>query len=274
MASGGRDVNARHLSKKGRCLVTRRTARRTAAVGAVVIVTLTPALVASAAGPTGDAATIAYVQEAVANTNIIPAYQDMRTGYTRIVAKRGGLGFTLNWASGTSQFVRGYFPTSEKIILVQSAGKIVRVEDTLTPIVPQCHTKTCSRSYPMQFVESRSGTFEGVVSSRSTVSCYEKVSSSPIPNYVGNAAWRVAGNFLPMVTQGNLANVTVTWSLGGRSFTEQVWIDATTKLFIRDSVTAAPGSGKPGFTYHETLTVLPSIPAPPKIVLCKNSSQG
>lgn len=259
----GNVVDRLHVSGK------LRIARRTTFVGAIVTATLIPTIVAVASGPSGDPATIAYYEHAVTNTNNLRAYQIAETGYTRIFAALGKSGLISGWVWGTSQFTKGYFPSTEKVIFVQSAGKLVWFVDTLRPIVPPCHAQLCSSSYPIQFFASKSGAFEGVVYPHSIVSCYHRVLPKNLPFTIGRSYWSVFGKFLPMIVQGSQTLVTSTFTLAQRNYTETDSIDSMSKLFTKSIVKVSPGLGLPGFTYHQSDTVLSAIPAVPRITLCK-----
>ena len=244
-----------------------RATARAAALAAVVLAAALSAVPALAAGPTGDRAAIVLFRAAARATNDLPAYVVSQSGYVRIADSLGPRR-TVHWAWGFDQGERGYRPATERIELVQRAGKVLWLEDTLTPVPAPCHAEKCAPVLPIQLVITRTAAFAGLISSGTAASCVVREPLAKVPYPAGFAWWAPVGRLSPAVRAGALTAITSRFSSGGQAVTETDWLRASSRLFDKSVVRFAAGDGRHAFTYESRDARLPTTPRFPALTLC------
>jgi hypothetical protein len=235
-------------------------------VAAVVAVCVVPAS-AFALGTTGDAKAIAFYRSAVAATNNLSSYVQTQTGYVRIISSVGKTDSS-NWAWGNQQFRHGYYATHERLVIVQSAGKVVWIEDTLRPILPKCTTTICNTAFPIQFFITKTSAFEGIVTSGTTASCFRRQAFIYIPYRAGGPWWFTGGYYLPMAVRGGQTVIVSKFPSGGQQVTETDSIATAKRLFVSSVIHLAAHGSERAYVYSNHDVVLAARPKPPKITLC------
>jgi hypothetical protein len=249
----------------------RRPARRTAlGVLAGSVALSLGATVALAAGVSGDPAALALYRSAVRATNALPAYVQLQSGYVQISDSLGPTR-VVHWAWGWDQFQPGFHPATERIVIVQHAGRVAWIEDTLSASSKGCHSPRCRKALPIELLITPTKDFDGLISSGSSASCFVAVSANHIPYSAGVPWWSTVGNYQPLQPHGLLTEVTSTYHSGGQELTESDWITNSTKRFDKSVFRIAKGHGHPGFSFRNADDPLAATPHFPAFSLCPPS---
>jgi hypothetical protein len=245
------------------------TTRRAAAIAAVLAVAISgPAFAATVrtTGPTGSPASIALFRTASRSTNALPAYVIAQSGYVRVRDSLGPVR-TIHWAWGWAQFQHGYRPATERLTLVQRGGTVRWLEDLLTPAA--CPTTSrCPHMVPIELLVTTKAAFEGLVSSGSAASCFERVALAKAPYPAGGAWWAPFGRLSPPALLGALTEITSRFTSGPQPVTESDWLRTTAPRFTKSVVRVAAGGGRRAFSYHSTDTKLAKAPRFPALTIC------
>jgi hypothetical protein len=236
--------------------------------GALVAAVLLAVVVGSpalAAAPTGSPTSIALFRAAARSTNALPASVIAQSGYVRVRDSLGPVR-TIHWAWGWAQAVPGYRPATEHLVLVQRHGKVQWLEDTLTPAA--CSSSRCPHMVPIELLVTPTTAFEGLVSSGTAASCFQRVGLTHVPYPAGGAWWAPVGTLSPPDLEGSLTEITSRFSSGPQPVTESDWVRTTSHRFSRSVVRVAAGGGRPSFGYHSTDSALPHAPRFPRLTLC------
>lgn len=223
--------------------------------------------VALAAGASGDPASLALYRSAVRTTNALPSYLQRQSGYMEISDSLGPKR-VVHWAWGWDQFQRGFHPATERILIVQRAGKVAWIEDTLSASTKGCHSPSCRKALPIELLITPTKDFDGLISSGSTASCFTVVSPNHVPYSAGIPWWTTAGTYQPEQPHGLLTEVTSTYRSGGQALTEQDWITTSTKQFDKSVFKIEKGHGHPAFAFRNADVPLAATPRFPRISLC------
>ncbi len=247
----------------------RRPAVRAAlgALAATLAGSLGATVALAAGGASGDPASLALYRAAAHVTNALPAYVQRQTGYVQISDSLGPTRY-VHWAWGWDQFQPGYHPATERILIVQHAGKVAWIEDTLSASTKGCHSPSCRKALPIELLITPTHDYDGLISSGTTASCFVAVSPNHIPYSAGVAWWTVAGAYRPAEQHGPLTEITSTYRSGGQELTESDWITTATRQFDKSVFTIAKGHGHPGYTFRNADTALAAAPRFPRFSLC------
>jgi hypothetical protein len=245
----------------------RRLAVPLAAVAAAVLAAST----AIAAGPTGDPAAIALYRQAVRATNALPAYVQSQAGYVRIQDSLGPMRFA-HWAWGWDQFQPGYFPATERLVLVQRHGVTEWLDDTLTASTKGCQSPSCREAVPIELVITRTQVFAGLISSGSTAPCFVREPMHDAPYTAGSPWWTTTGQFAKARPDGPLTEITSRFSAGDQVVTESDWIATSTHLFAKSALHFAATHGHRAYTFSNTDRRLDRAPKLPSLTLCPRST--
>jgi hypothetical protein len=238
----------------------------TRAAGLVSVLALLAATPAGAEGPSGSPASIALFKAASRATNALPAYVVAQSGYLRVKDSLGPVR-TIHFAWGWAQFQPGYRAASERLVLVQRKGTVRWLEDTLTP-TPCGTTSRCPHMVPIELLVTTKAAFEGLVSSGTSASCFERVGLAHVPYPAGGAWWAPVGHLAPPALDGALTEITSRFTSGGQPVTESDWLHTTSRVFAKSVVRVAKGGGRKAFTYRNTDTALRRAPRFPRLILC------
>lgn len=253
----------------------RRGAARTAlgalAAGAALAVGASAALAAGQSGVSGDPATVALYRSAVHTTNALPAYIQRQSGYVEISDSLGPKR-VVHWAWGWDQFQKGFYPATERILLVQHHGRVAWIEDVLSASSKNCHSPSCRKALPIELLLTPTKDFDGLISSGSVASCFVQVSPQHVPYAAGVPWWTTAGDYEPAQQHGALTEVTSTYHSGGQALTESDWITTSTRRFDKSVFTIAKGHGHPGYGFRNADDPLARAPRFPKFSLCPPST--
>jgi len=237
--------------------------RGIAVLGTLAVLAL--AVPAAAAGPTGDPQAIALFREAARATNALPAYVITQSGYVRIDDSLGPRR-RVHWAWGWAQAQPGYRAATERLVVVQRGGRTAWLEDTITPTAASCRDD-CG-VVPIELVITHSAAYDGLVSSGTSASCFERVSVLRVPYPAGGPWWTAVGTLARPVRAGTLTSITSQFPTGPQLVRETDWVRTATNLFARSTVAVAAGGGRPAFAYRSTDTPLAHVPRFPSITLC------
>ncbi|HLK46198.1 MAG TPA: hypothetical protein VKT18_09410 [Acidimicrobiales bacterium] len=230
------------------------------------------AAVALAAGPTGDAATIAYVRAVDANADAQRAMQVTQTGYMTFTSE-GGPSPTFSYQWGFGVVPVGSVPAAELITFAQHLGTVVWVTDVLTPNVTRCTaSRSCASIVPLELLVTRKAAFAGLLDGPgATVSCFDREPLRNVPYRAGGRWWAAVGDYRPMVTRGNQRLVTDTYAWAdGQHVTEHDSIDVASRLFAAATYRVGRGvqPGAVAFSFAQHDAPLAATPAAPRVHLC------
>jgi hypothetical protein len=216
---------------------------------------------------TGDPHAIALYRAAVRTTNDRPAYVQAQSGYVRIEDSLGPRR-TAHWAWGWDQFQSGFHPATERILIVQRAGRVRWIEDTLTASTKGCHSPSCRLAVPIEFLITPTHAYYGLVSTGSTASCFVPEALTHVPYSAGIAWWTTAGAYAPARPHGALTEVTSRYRSGGQQVVESDWITTSSRLFAKSVLQVAAGHGHPAFSFRNADSMLAAAPRFPRFSLC------
>jgi hypothetical protein len=250
------------------------SARRRASHGALGVLAATVALSLGAtvalAGVSGNRQSLALYRAAVRATNALPAYVQVQTGYIHIEDSLGPTQYA-HWAWGWDQFQPGFHPATERITIVQHAGKVAWIEDTLTSATKNCHSPSCRFALPIEFLITSTRAYYGIISSGSVAPCFHPETTAHVPYSAGVAWWTTVGDYAPAHPNGATIEISSTYRSGGQRVNESDWITAT-RLFDRSLFQIDKGHGHPGFSFRNTDTPLAAAPHFPRVTLCSKKS--
>jgi hypothetical protein len=242
---------------------------RTAAIAAAVIgVVALPVLAAASSSSTsGNAAAIKLYQQTATTMNRLPAYVIHQAGYVRIRTSIGKHRVT-EWAWGEDQFQKNEVATNETIVLVQHAGNVTYIEDTLRPQKTCAQGGACPTILPLQFVITEKAAFAGIVSSGTTAGCFAKESLDVVPYAAGFAWWYAVGNFAKAVVKGGLTGLTSRYPNTGQEETEVDWLVTKSKHFTKSIFRVAAAPHHVAYTFDASYKILRAAPKAAHVVLC------
>jgi hypothetical protein len=229
-----------------------------------------------AAGPTGDAPTIALFRAVASNTNLQPAIRIAQAGYmTETAHVATPTTFSYRWGYGLVP--DGFVRADETITYAQLHGRVVWLTDLLVPVVAKCppgsHCPARVHVAPIELFITKPAAFAGVVTGpHGAVACFEREPFTNVPYRAGGPWWTAVGDFRPKVTRGNQTIVTITYSWSdGQHVAEIDSIDMAKQLFAASSFHVARGAG-PGqvaFGFSQRDTALPFAPRAPNVTRCR-----
>jgi hypothetical protein len=221
---------------------------------------LASAAPASAAGPSGDPATIAFYRTVVAATAKRGGILMRVSGYTSLYEARTGY---FRWLDGEAT-PPSYVPAVDQVTIASAHGKLVWLYERAVPL-PSCShigQRTCEG---LDLFLGPSGIFYRL----GNMSCWSPAHGSVLgytrPGEITGFA--LYGHFLPMRRVGNTVYVTSTYPWGKQVATEVDTIPYSTRLPSSDNVHVAAGAGlrafTSNFTYRGWLVAEPPKPATP-----------
>ena len=189
----------------------------------------------------------------------------------------------VHWAWGWDQFQKGFYPATERIVLVQHHGRVAWIEDILSASSKNCHSPSCRKALPIELLITPD---QGVrrahlVGERRVV--LRPVSPQHVPYAAGVPWWTTAGDYEPAQQHGALTEITSTYHSGGQALTE-IGLDHDVDTALRQvGVHVANGHGHPGYGFRNADdaaregTALPEVqpvPAVDDVVVAGPTSLG
>jgi len=248
------------------------------AIGAAAL--MVPATSASPASPpwSGNAASIAYYRQAVANTNALPALQDVELGYYWLWDggyRAGTQGeFKLYWGHATRP--------SPDLVAARATFTVRLVggkEQWYTVnFAPACASGTsCNSSIePLEFYVTKGEDLWGYVTRGSnTVGCWNHINSTSAwiaqDFTIVTTWWKTAGKYRAMIKSATRVLITSTYTYSdGSAVTETDSIDPATKLFTGSTYLVGKSTHPVNAPYHYSMveTDPTSPPTAPKVEIC------